>query len=133
MTGFHGAHVTFGVIWLLIFAFSRLASSFRQKMLIFASFLSVIITMAGIMMTETLDVIPHMPFSLAITVTIIGILGTIGSLYLLRVPDTEPEKVSKEEENLELAGLYWHFVDIVWIVIFTVVYLVSAKDGAPLL
>ena len=24
---------------------------------------------------------------------------------------------------VEIAGLYWHFVDIVWIVIFTVVYL----------
>jgi cytochrome c oxidase subunit 3/cytochrome o ubiquinol oxidase subunit 3 len=24
---------------------------------------------------------------------------------------------------IEIAGLYWHFVDIVWIVIFTVVYL----------
>jgi cytochrome c oxidase subunit 3/cytochrome o ubiquinol oxidase subunit 3 len=23
-----------------------------------------------------------------------------------------------------MVGLYWHFVDIVWIVIFTVVYLV---------
>jgi heme/copper-type cytochrome/quinol oxidase subunit 3 len=30
-----------------------------------------------------------------------------------------PEKAM----NVELAGLYWHFVDVVWIVIFTVVYL----------
>ena len=27
--------------------------------------------------------------------------------------------------NVELVGLYWHFVDIVWIVIFTLVYLVQ--------
>ena len=27
--------------------------------------------------------------------------------------------------NIELVGLYWHFVDIVWIVIFTVVYLLQ--------
>ena len=27
--------------------------------------------------------------------------------------------------NVELVGLYWHFVDIVWIVIFTVVYLLQ--------
>ena len=33
--------------------------------------------------------------------------------------------------DLEIAGLYWHFVDIVWIVIFTVIYLISATDGAP--
>jgi len=27
--------------------------------------------------------------------------------------------------NVELVGLYWHFVDIVWIVIFTIVYLLQ--------
>lgn len=31
-----------------------------------------------------------------------------------------PEKA----EAVELLGLYWHFVDIVWIVIFTVIYLI---------
>jgi heme/copper-type cytochrome/quinol oxidase subunit 3 len=29
----------------------------------------------------------------------------------------------KNSLNVEIAGLYWHFVDIVWIVIFTLVYL----------
>jgi len=28
--------------------------------------------------------------------------------------------------NVELAGLYWHFVDVVWIVIFTLVYLIQS-------
>ena len=32
-----------------------------------------------------------------------------------------PEKVV----TVEIAGLYWHFVDVVWIVIFTVVYLIQ--------
>ena len=33
----------------------------------------------------------------------------------------------KEESlTVEIAGLYWHFVDIVWIVIFTLVYLIPA-------
>ena len=59
LTGFHGAHVTLGVIWLT-------------------------------------------------TVFILGLRG--------KVP---PEKAL----NLELAALYWHFVDVVWIVIFPVVYL----------
>ena len=27
--------------------------------------------------------------------------------------------------NVEVTGLYWHFVDVVWIVIFTVVYLIQ--------
>jgi heme/copper-type cytochrome/quinol oxidase subunit 3 len=25
--------------------------------------------------------------------------------------------------TVEIAGLYWHFVDVIWIVIFTLVYL----------
>jgi heme/copper-type cytochrome/quinol oxidase subunit 3 len=32
-------------------------------------------------------------------------------------------------ETVELVGLYWHFVDIVWIVIFTVVYLIPTGSG----
>ena len=30
-----------------------------------------------------------------------------------------------EGMNVEIVGLYWHFVDIVWIVLFTVVYLLQ--------
>jgi len=66
LTGFHGAHVTLGVIWLM----SLFIYSFTNK--------------EGIPTSKSLDV--------------------------------------------ELAGLYWHFVDIVWIVIFTVVYLISSLD-----
>jgi heme/copper-type cytochrome/quinol oxidase subunit 3 len=34
-------------------------------------------------------------------------------------------KFTKENHSpLELAGLYWHFVDLVWIILFTVVYLI---------
>jgi len=61
LTGFHGAHVTVGVLWL-------------------------------------------------ITLLIRFIRG-----------DLPPEK----SLQVEIAGLYWHFVDIVWIVIFTLVYLIQ--------
>ena len=27
-------------------------------------------------------------------------------------------------DRLEIAGLYWHFVDLVWILVFTFVYLI---------
>src|ERR671930_1805441 len=33
----------------------------------------------------------------------------------------------EKSEAVELVGLYWHFVDIVWIVIFTVVYLIPGR------
>ena len=67
LTGFHGAHVTIGVIWLL----SLFGYSFRNG----------------------------------------GNLVRDGGL------------------NVDLAALYWHFVDVVWIVIFTVVYLIGVSNS----
>ncbi|MGH7540143.1 MAG: cytochrome c oxidase subunit 3 [Gemmatimonadota bacterium] len=31
----------------------------------------------------------------------------------------------KGAETVEIAGLYWHFVDVVWIILFTVIYLLE--------
>ena len=31
---------------------------------------------------------------------------------------------------IEIAGLYWHFVDIVWIFLFPLLYLIGAHYGA---
>ena len=61
LTGFHGAHVTAGVLWLL----TLLAIDYRRG------------------------------------------LGPNDAI------------------NVDLAALYWHFVDVVWIVIFTLVYLIA--------
>jgi cytochrome c oxidase subunit 3 len=61
LTGFHGAHVTVGVLWLL----TLLAIDYRRG------------------------------------------LGP------------------KDALNVDIAALYWHFVDVVWIAIFTLVYLIK--------
>ena len=61
LTGFHGAHVFVGVVWLT-------------------------------------------------TLLVRSLQGKLG-----------PDKATP----VEIAGLYWHFVDVVWIVIFTVVYLIQ--------
>ena len=61
LTGFHGTHVTLGVIWLI-------------------------------------------------------------TMFILAVRGQLPPKRSL---NLEIAALYWHFVDVVWIIIFPVVYLMK--------
>jgi len=52
---------------------------------------------------------------------------TIGVLILLSLFATSLQGKITQEKSLyvELAGLYWHFVDIVWIVIFTLVYLIQ--------
>lgn len=56
-----------------------------------------------------------------------GVHVTVGVLWLVSLLITSyirPMK-AKDAVYLEIAGLYWHFVDIVWIVIFTVVYLLE--------
>ena len=36
-----------------------------------------------------------------------------------------------DPELIEVAGIYWHFVDVVWIIIFPVVYLFRLRiDGS---
>mgnify|MGYP001166293227 CR=1 FL=1 len=65
LTGFHGAHVTLGVIWLLSLGFHSFGGGVR--------------------------------------------------------PETHLD--------VDLAALYWHFVDVVWIIIFTVVYLFGVFPG----
>ena len=67
LTGFHGAHVTVGVIWLLsILGYSLWGGKKAQR-----------------------------------------------------------ELTDRQALSVDLAALYWHFVDIVWIVIFAVVYLIG--------
>jgi heme/copper-type cytochrome/quinol oxidase subunit 3 len=61
LTGFHGAHVTVGVIWM-------------------------------------------------------------ATLFVLALRDRLPPSKAL---NVEIAGLYWHFVDIVWIAIFVLIYLIQ--------
>jgi cytochrome c oxidase subunit 3/cytochrome o ubiquinol oxidase subunit 3 len=54
-----------------------------------------------------------------VTVGIIMLMALVGMIQRNRIPGDKAETV-------ELIGLYWHFVDIVWIVIFTLVYLIPA-------
>jgi cytochrome c oxidase subunit 3/cytochrome o ubiquinol oxidase subunit 3 len=45
------------------------------------------------------------------------------SLVIITLRDRLP---GERSEVVEIIGLYWHFVDIVWIVIFTLVYLIPS-------
>ena len=67
LTGFHGAHVTLGIIWL-------------------------------------------------VSMFVLALKGRLGPATSL---------------DVEILGLYWHFVDIVWIVIFTLLYLIAGFDTGP--
>jgi len=51
---------------------------------------------------------------------------TLGVVWLLAlfVLDVRGRLTTADAVKVEIAGLYWHFVDVVWIAIFTLVYLV---------
>jgi cytochrome c oxidase subunit 3/cytochrome o ubiquinol oxidase subunit 3 len=51
---------------------------------------------------------------------------TVGIFWLLSLysRSLQGKLTTDQSEAVEVAGLYWHFVDIVWIFIFTAIYLV---------
>ena len=67
-------------------------------------------------------------FGIYFTLTGLHGLHVIGGLIVnyyhwgpgLKMWDTEPERFTN---RIEVAGLYWHFVDLVWIFLFPVLYL----------
>lgn len=62
-----------------------------------------------------------------------GIHVGLGVLWLLTLLFVSLRGGLKQENSvtLEIAGLYWHFVDIVWIIIFTLVYLLPYTTERP--
>jgi heme/copper-type cytochrome/quinol oxidase subunit 3 len=57
-----------------------------------------------------------------------GVHVTVGVIILLSVAGMIAKRRTAEDKSelVEMVGLYWHFVDIVWILIFTLVYLIPA-------
>ena len=51
--------------------------------------------------------------------------GVIWLLSLVALSFRKGHISAEQSLKVEIAGLYWHFVDIVWIVIFTLIYLVG--------
>jgi cytochrome c oxidase subunit 3 len=103
LTGMHMLHVTIGVIYLGVVAL-------RKK------FLPVLLVLwlAGWLMTSGNPV-----FHTGIQVLLLGAIVSALVLYL------HPKDY--DAHDVEVSGLYWHFVDLVWMFIFPLVYLMSTR------
>jgi heme/copper-type cytochrome/quinol oxidase subunit 3 len=53
-----------------------------------------------------------------------GVHVLVGVIMLLSAVAYSLRKEQMQAEAVEVVGLYWHFVDIVWVVIFAIVYLI---------
>src|SRR5215470_891590 len=103
LTGMHMLHVTLGVVYLGVVALRR---NFIPVLLLFwlAAWL-------GTPATSPFHYAAHVLLLAAVVISIV--------LWL------KPKVY--DSSDVEVAGLYWHFVDLVWMFIFPLVYLMSAK------
>ena len=103
LTGMHMLHVTLGVIYLGIIAFRR-------------AFIPVLAALTAIVWFALPAWSPFRYGAIVLLAATI-ICGIVVWL--------KPKKY--DAADIEVAGLYWHFVDLVWMFIFPLVYLMSTK------
>jgi cytochrome c oxidase subunit 3 len=56
---------------------------------------------------------------------LVGVSACLWLMFVLRPPPPR----GPGNEAVELAGLYWHFVDVVWIFLYPVLYLTARSGG----
>ncbi|HXF81187.1 MAG TPA: cytochrome c oxidase subunit 3 [bacterium] len=67
--------------------------------------------------------IPQFTATFFITTGFHGAHVSVGVIYLL-ITLLRWRRGRIQPESVEIAGLYWHFVDLVWVFIFTLLYLI---------
>ena len=137
LTGTHGTHVAIGVFWLILMYVRSFqpASGVGSGAMAMRTFLHVLafVVLSVLSTYLTLEFVHELGtegFTLGgfLGHQLIALLGSAGALVLLFVFGRSHGPVAFNQANaidVESMGLYWHFVDIVWIVIFTAVYLIE--------
>jgi heme/copper-type cytochrome/quinol oxidase subunit 3 len=103
LTGMHMLHVTLGVVYLGVIALRR-------------KFIPILF---ALWLVAWLATPAYSPFHYGAHVLLIAAL--VCSLILWLKPKVY------DAADVEVAGLYWHFVDLVWMFIFPLVYIMSTK------
>jgi heme/copper-type cytochrome/quinol oxidase subunit 3 len=103
LTGMHMLHVTLGVVYLGVVALRR-------------NFIPILLLC---WLGAWLGTPSYSPFHYGAHVLLIAAIVCSVILWL------KPKVY--DSSDVEVAGLYWHFVDLVWMFIFPLVYLMSAR------
>lgn len=136
LTGTHGTHVAIGVLWLILMYVRSFKPAdtgahrgwFLRNLLHVAAVtglvLSALFTVLAVVHTletgGTAAAFAGQNFAL-----LTALVVTTGASLILARPRGPVEFSPTHAIDVETMGLYWHFVDIVWIVIFTAVYLLE--------
>jgi len=103
LTGMHMLHVTIGIIYLGVVSLRK-------------AFLPIILALWAIVFFATpADNVFH----IGVHALLVGLVIAAVILFL------KPKDY--DAHDVEIAGLYWHFVDLVWMFIFPLVYLMSTR------
>ena len=105
----------------------RLKGWLIATMVLGAAFLAGQATEFSLLMSQGLSISQNVFGASFFTLT--GFHGThvlIGLIWIgfVLVKALRGELNQQNHASVELVGLYWHFVDLVWIIIFTIVYLI---------
>jgi cytochrome c oxidase subunit 3 len=61
------------------------------------------------------------------SITGLHLLHVIGGVIAITVVGLGFRRGWLDEAHVETTGLYWHFVDLVWMFVFPLVYLMNAR------
>ena len=141
LTGTHGCHVAIGVLWLSLMYVrsfkpaqpdaahgSWLGGQFAHALVLLATILLsmklVLAVVWGLLESgASLATLGHVAKAQFLFIALAA--AAFAALRWFARPAGEVDFNEHHAVDVETMGLYWHFVDIVWIVIFTAVYLLE--------
>jgi len=136
LTGTHGIHVAIGVLWLILMyvrsfqppegqrTFGWLFKNCLHVSAIVGAVLLSMFAILGVVHTIQTGGTTASYFASHLWM-IVGFFATIAVAVSFWRQKTAVNFGEANAIDVESMGLYWHFVDIVWIVIFTAVYLIE--------
>jgi len=140
LTGTHGTHVAVGVFWLMLMYIRTFQpkDTTADKTWFFRNVLHIVCFIGTILLGMFLVIKLVRTFeAMSVSLAALGhyvqsyfpeLIGVATTGTALKMLARTRGPVAFDERNaidVEMMGLYWHFVDIVWIVIFTAVYLLE--------
>ena len=125
LTGLHALHIVGGVLVNGYFLLPWKSLLTRFWTIIYYLIIPVVLIVLGAFMYKIGIVFAVSPIILYVFLMLTGLVRTfVSAVPGCQMWETEPDRFIN---RIECAGLYWHFVDLVWIFLFPVLYLLPGS------